>query len=113
MLQQYLEADRSLDNRADDWSSAFHIIVLCAEILTCCYGDEPKAVNAWSQLAQRVQAWMDTKAISFEPLLSESTANKTSNDSQTRVFPEIWLLNDCHGSFLFSYKQSYVRLTFV
>ena len=99
MLREYLEADRSLDGRVDDWSSAFHIIVLCAEVLTCCYGDEPKSVDVWTRLAQRAQTWVDSKAVSFEPLLYRGKpADGRLNDESPRVFPEIWLLNDCHGS---------------
>lgn len=99
MLQEYLRADKSLDDQADDWSSAFHIIVLCAEVLTCCYGDEPKTTDVWMRLADRARAWIDSKAVSFEPLLHRSQVDVTES---AHVFPEIWLLNDCHGACLLS-----------
>lgn len=37
LLREYIQADRSLD-RSDEWILAFHIIVLCAEILTIATG---------------------------------------------------------------------------
>lgn len=87
--QSYIQADRSLD-RSDDWTLAFHIIVLCAEVLTYCYGDDPKTVQIWDKLMARAQKWINSVPISFEPLFYRSPC-------QGQVFPTIMLLNDCHG----------------
>lgn len=89
LLPEYIQADRSLD-RSDDWTLAFHIIVLCAEVLTYCYGDDPKTVQCWDKLMGRAQKWINSVPISFEPLLYRSPC-------QGQAFPTIMLLNDCHG----------------
>jgi hypothetical protein len=91
LLREYVEVDQHMD-RADDWTMAFHIIVLCAEVLTYCYGDGPKTAEIWDDLAGRIHSWKSLRSASFEPL--HSIPGRCS-DSQ--VFPEIWLLNDCHG----------------
>jgi hypothetical protein len=89
LLQEYIQADRSLD-RSDDWTLTFHIIALCAEVLTYCYGDDPKTVQIWDKLMGRAQKWINSVPISFEPLLYRRPC-------QGQVFPTIMLLNDCHG----------------
>lgn len=91
LLREYVQVDQFMD-QTDDWTLAFHIIVLCAEVLTYCYGDGSKTAEAWDDLARRVQTWMSSKSASFEPLHCEP-----GRVSETRVFPVIWLLNDCHG----------------
>lgn len=93
LLREYVQVDGSLD-QADDWTLAFHIIVLCAEVLTYCYGDEPKTAAAWDDLSDRAQRWMDGKHVTFEPLLYRAQGERCGD----QVFPEIWLLNDCHGT---------------
>lgn len=92
LLPEYVQVDRSMES-TDDWTLAFHIIVLCAEVLNYCYGNDPKNVRAWDELAGRAQSWMDSKPASFEPLHYVSP-----EISKTQVFPEIWLLNDCHAA---------------
>lgn len=90
LLQEYIQVNESL-NPDKDSSTAFHLFVLCAEALTLCYGSGQKTPEAWEELEGRVQAWMDTKPVTFEPLLK-----REPNESLTgNVFPEIWLLNDC------------------
>lgn len=95
LLPEYVQVDRSMD-RSDDWILAFHIIVLCAEVLSFCYGDDPKLADAWDDLSGRVQSWMDSKPSSFEPIRFVR-----ARMSESQVFPEIWLLNDCHGTVFF------------
>lgn len=91
LLREYVQVDRSMD-RTDDWTLAFHIIVLCAEILTYCYGNSSKTAEVWDDLAGKAQAWMNSKSASFKPIY-----RVPSRMSETQVFPQIWLLNDCHG----------------
>jgi hypothetical protein len=91
LLREYIEADRSL-SRTDDWALSFRIIVLCAEILNFCYGEEPKTVTIWDDLAGRTRLWMEAKPASFEPFLHRRA------DSESALFPQMWLLNDCHGT---------------
>lgn len=93
LLREYVQVDQSLD-RTDDWTSAFHIIVLCAEVLTYCYGDGPKTYSEWTTLTDRTRSWMELKSLSFEPLLHRNSRQR----SEAQIFPEIWLLNDCHGA---------------
>lgn len=92
LLTEYVQVDRYMD-QIDDWTSAFHIIVLCAEVLSYCYGDDAKSANTWTQLTDRAQIWITSKPASFEP--SYSMPRKMS---QSQVFPQIWLLNECHGT---------------
>lgn len=92
LLREYVQVDRSLET-GDDWVIAFHIIVLCAEILNYCYGEDSKSPDAWMELSERVRRWMDTKPIQFEPLMYRNRGES----SPDQVFPEIWLLNDCQS----------------
>lgn len=55
LLEKYIQVDQSLD-QDDDWSLTFHIFVLCAEVLTLCYGDSSKSPAAWEELEGRLQA---------------------------------------------------------
>ncbi|OAA57594.1 Zn(2)-C6 fungal-type DNA-binding domain protein [Niveomyces insectorum RCEF 264] len=91
LLREYIRADRSLDqtSTADDWTRAFHSFVLCAEVLTYCYGDVPKTPQSWDDLAWRAQKWLDTLPVSYAPLLYR-------DPGQDGVFPTVMLLNDCH-----------------
>ena len=96
LLPQYLEVDQWLGSDSgatDDWTYAFHIIVLCAEVLNWCYGEEAKTRGAWEELSGRVQRWIDSKPASFEPLLYR----EPGQGGESQVFPEIWHINDCHG----------------
>ncbi|KAH8650565.1 hypothetical protein BGZ60DRAFT_473863 [Tricladium varicosporioides] len=90
LLPEYVQVDRAMDT-ADDWGSAFHIMVLCAEVLSYCYGEEQKLAETWDNLSERVSSWMESKSASFEPLFSVPAGVK-----ENQVFPQIWLLNDCH-----------------
>lgn len=92
LLTEYVQVDRSI-KQADDWACAFHAIVLCAEVLTFCYGDEPKTRSAWDGLVSQAQSWLDSKPASFEPFYHP----QPDRISGSEVFPEIWLLSDCHG----------------
>ena len=94
LLRQYVQVGKSL-KQTDDWALAFHVIVLCAEVLTYCYGDTPKTPDAWDNLASRSRTWFETKPPSFDPL------HCRPGRTEATVFPEIWLLNDCHGMILY------------
>lgn len=91
LLPEYVQVDRLME-KTDDWTVAFHILVLCAEVLSYCYGDGQKLAVEWDTLSTRLETWMDTKPASFEPTFCVPAAKQ---DNQ--VFPRIWLLNDCHG----------------
>lgn len=94
LLEKYVLVDQSLDND-DDSSLTFHIFVLCAEVLTMCYGDGPKTSQAWDELERRLQEWIDSRPITFDPLFYRAPNELPDGN----VFPEISLLNDCHGTF--------------
>lgn len=91
MLDDFLHVDRSMTG-ANDWTSTFHVLALCAEILNFCYEEDAKTLDAWDHLASRTQSWANTKPTSFEPMYREP-----AQATQPKVFPEIWLLNDSHG----------------
>jgi hypothetical protein len=67
-------------------------MVLCAEVLSYCYGEGPKLAEAWDDLSARVKSWIDSKPSSYEPLFCVPTCVVKG-----QIFPQIWLLNDCHG----------------
>lgn len=92
LLREYISVDREMDGK-DDWTFAFHAIVLCAEVLSFCYGDGPRTVEAWNELDGRARFWMASKPATFGPLHQKQPL---SPDPQP--LPEIWLLNDCHGT---------------
>jgi hypothetical protein len=91
LLPEYVQVDRAME-RVDDWAFAFHIMVLCAEVLSYCYGEGPKLAEAWDDLSARVKSWIDSKPSSYEPLFCVPTCVVKG-----QIFPQIWLLNDCHG----------------
>lgn len=91
LLREYVEVDRAM-NGQDDWTLAFHAIVLCAEILNYCYGEQPRTVEEWDEYERRARDWMASRSASFKPL-----HRIQPRSSVHQVFPEIWLLNDCHG----------------
>lgn len=106
LLPEYVLVDRSMD-KSDDWTLAFHIIVLCAEVLGYCYGDDPNPPGAWDDLAERARCWMGSKSASFEPLYCVP-----ARTTESQVFPEIWLLNDCHGMrYIYGRTEGSVMLT--
>lgn len=113
LLREYVRADHSLRGMSsspasvspsggeDDWTLAFHMFVLCAEVLTFCYGEDGDAPTlssdlgpsapppSWDDLIWRAQQWINTVPLSYEPLLYRPPG-------PGRVFPTIMLLNDCH-----------------
>ena len=97
LLQKYIHVGQSL-NQSDDSSVAFQIFVLCAEVLTMCYGESSTTLEAWEGINSRVQSWMDSKPITFEPLLQRHSSGFPNED----VFPEILHLTDCHGKLSFT-----------
>lgn len=92
LLETYMQVDQSLDQN-DDWSSTFHMFVLCAEILTMCYGKGPKTMEAWDDFESRLQIWVNSRPVTFEPFFSRGR----SGSPEGNVFPQLWLLNDCHS----------------
>lgn len=76
---------------ADDSTFAFRMILLCAEVLTYCYGETPNTRDAWEDINARLDLWMTTKPMSFEPLLYRP------NGRPGQPFPQVRYLNDCHG----------------
>jgi hypothetical protein len=93
LLPEYVQVDRVME-KADDWTVAFHILVLCAEVLNYCYAEGQKLAGEWDNLSTRLRSWTETKPASFEPIFCVP-AGKENN----QVFPRIWFLNDCHGKY--------------
>lgn len=88
--------DSSTADQGSDWSWTLRIIVLCADVLNHCYcspaGDEQEPSQPWAELAERAESWLRHKPASFEPLRC-----RERDPGRGRAFPEVWLLNDCHG----------------
>lgn len=100
LLREYVQADQRLSSDSevvDDWAYAFHVIVLCAEVLSWCYGEEAKTRATWEGLSRRARRWIDDRPASFEPLLHR----ESGPGGEGQAFPEIWHINDCHGRFGF------------
>lgn len=76
---------------ADDSTWANRTVLLCAEILAYCYGDEQSLEN-YTRLRNFSENWYAYKPSSFNPIYSQAP-----NPGRKEVFPQIWFLGDCHG----------------
>ncbi|RFU30272.1 hypothetical protein B7463_g6058, partial [Scytalidium lignicola] len=104
LLTEYISVERS-KSLTNDWDWTFRMTVLCAEVLNYCFCDNPKSVAVWAELVRRADSWMREKPSSFEPL---KCIERRPPD---RVFPEIWLLNDCHVAAHIYYLMCHILLT--
>jgi hypothetical protein len=90
-LPSYLcNIDRSLGDTDDDtW--AWRIILHYRDCLAYSLG--PSNTNKFDELSRYSKQWFKEKAETFEPTLLEE-----ADEHQGRWFPEIWYLEDCHGT---------------
>lgn len=96
LLSAYFKIDPSSTDAGSDWTWTLRIIVLCADVLNHCYcsaqENGQELPQPWVELAERAESWLRDKPASFEPLMCRGR-----DLNRGRTFPEIWLLNDCHG----------------
>ncbi|KAI1641751.1 uncharacterized protein F4817DRAFT_38695 [Daldinia loculata] len=74
---------------ADDYTWSNRAIVLLADVLNLCFGNNSLAAGHWSALDEACRKWSSTRPPSFNPFFyRERTA--------TSAFPEIWHGSGCH-----------------
>ncbi|KAI1350705.1 hypothetical protein F5Y01DRAFT_144360 [Xylaria sp. FL0043] len=80
--------DRSLEP-ADDYTWSNRAIVLLADVLNSCFGDNPLTIRSWSALNDAVENWTRARPPSFNPFFYREGTG-------TGAFPEIWHGSSCH-----------------
>ncbi|KAI0802695.1 hypothetical protein GGR55DRAFT_411448 [Xylaria sp. FL0064] len=80
--------DRSLEP-ADDYTWSNRAIVLLADVLNACFGDNPLTIQRWSALNDAVESWTRARPPSFNPFFYRERTG-------TGAFPEIWHGSSCH-----------------
>ncbi|KAI1283877.1 hypothetical protein F5Y07DRAFT_91047 [Xylaria sp. FL0933] len=80
--------DRSLEP-ADDYTWSNRAIVLLADVLNSCFGDNPLTIRRWSALNDAVENWTRARPPSFNPFFYREGTG-------TGAFPEIWHGSSCH-----------------
>lgn len=91
-LADFCQIDRSL-SPASDWMWALRMIAHTADVLNFCYSDESRTSASRKALDQYAETWFSCKPPSFIPIRYVA-----AEPSAQRYFPEVWLLNDCHGT---------------
>ncbi|KAI0109325.1 hypothetical protein F4776DRAFT_657291 [Hypoxylon sp. NC0597] len=80
--------DRSFEP-ADDYTWSNRAIVLIADVLNFCFGENSFTVGRWNALDEACKKWSATRPPSFNPFFyREPTASI--------AFPEIWHGSSCH-----------------
>ncbi|KAI1098764.1 hypothetical protein F4804DRAFT_346072 [Jackrogersella minutella] len=80
--------DRSFEP-ADDYTWSNRAIVLIADVLNFCFGENSFTVGRWNALDEACRKWSATRPPSFDPFFyRERTA--------TTAFPEVWHGSSCH-----------------
>ncbi|KAI1306156.1 hypothetical protein F5Y03DRAFT_142852 [Xylaria venustula] len=80
--------DRSLEP-ADDYTWSNRAIVLLADVLNSCFGDNPLTIPRWSALNDAVESWTRARPPSFNPFFYKKGTG-------AGAFPEIWHGSSCH-----------------
>ncbi|KAJ3577885.1 hypothetical protein NPX13_g2678 [Xylaria arbuscula] len=80
--------DRSL-GPADDYTWSNRAIVLLADVLNSCFGDNPLTTQRWMALNEAVESWTRARPPSFNPYFY-------SEGIGAGAFPEIWHGSSCH-----------------
>ncbi|KAG0646332.1 hypothetical protein D0Z07_8091 [Hyphodiscus hymeniophilus] len=91
-LVNYGDIDRTLEP-TDDWMWTYRIIAHTADTLNYCNGSGPKTPSHWEELWQYLETWEKALPSSFNPIFEEE-----ADPSTGRIFPDIWLANDCHAA---------------
>lgn len=83
---EHHKIDRSYAPAADHaWSN--RMVVLCADVLRYCYGDDDTSTATYYQLTESVSKWYERKPTSFDPLYY-------CKANELNVLPELWFLRE-------------------
>ncbi|OTB02769.1 hypothetical protein M426DRAFT_24377 [Hypoxylon sp. CI-4A] len=80
--------DRSFEP-ADDYTWSNRAIVLIADVLNCCFGDNTFTTGRWNALNEACEKWSVTRPSSFSPFFYRERTGTTA-------FPEVWHGSSCH-----------------
>ncbi|KAI0891616.1 hypothetical protein F4806DRAFT_500796 [Annulohypoxylon nitens] len=80
--------DRSFEP-ADDYTWSNRAIVLIADVLNFCFGENSFTVGEWNALDEACQKWSATRPPSFNPFFYRERA-------ASMAFPEVWHGSSCH-----------------
>lgn len=83
--------DRSFEP-ADDYTWSNRAIVLIADVLNFCFGENSFTVGEWNALDEACQKWSATRPPSFNPFFYRERA-------ASMAFPEVWHGSSCHGEY--------------
>ena len=82
----YATIDRSLD-AAPDHIWACRMVILCADVMRYCFGEEDQPASTYNWLASSVARWSECKPASWTPVYYRVPG-------EDEVFPEIWYVGD-------------------
>lgn len=80
--------DRSFE-LADDYTWSNRAIVLLADVLNYCFGENSFTTGRWVALDEACRKWSATRPMSFNPFFYRAR-------SSPQAFPEIWHGSSCH-----------------
>ncbi|KAI1494194.1 hypothetical protein F5X96DRAFT_618617 [Biscogniauxia mediterranea] len=86
-LNHYI-VDRSFEP-TDDYTWSNRAIIILADVLNFCFGEEVLTVGRWSALNKACEKWSVTRPMSFNPFFYKERTG-------TEAFPEIWHGSSCH-----------------
>lgn len=82
----HVNFDRSFDAAEDNvWTC--RMVVLCADVIRWCFGEEDHSTTAYTYLTDMVDQWHSSKPQSFAPIYYEPPG-------PDNVFPELWYVQD-------------------
>lgn len=91
---EHIIVDRS-DEATTDFGWANRAIVLCADVLNCCFGELGVSIGHWKELKSRCERWQERKPTSFTPIYY-----READREKREAFPEIWFVHGCQSKFL-------------
>ncbi|KAK6951204.1 hypothetical protein Daesc_007735 [Daldinia eschscholtzii] len=80
--------DRSFEP-ADDYTWSNRAIVLLADVLNLCFGNNTLTIGHWRALDEACKKWASTRPPSFNPFFYQGR-------TASSAFPEIWHGSGCH-----------------
>ncbi|KAI1118511.1 hypothetical protein F5Y14DRAFT_438495 [Nemania sp. NC0429] len=80
--------DRSLEP-AEDYTWSNRAIILLADILNSCFGNNPLTTRRWTALNDAAESWTRARPPSFNPFFYREATG-------SGAFPEIWHGSSCH-----------------
>lgn len=75
---------------ADDGVWASRIVLICAEALQWCFGEDDHTKGRYYDICNKYLQWLSLRPLSWEPFLYEPP-----DPSKGEVFPHIWHTQDC------------------